>query len=217
MLFLVDFENTQLRGFFGLNLLTEKDKVILFRNSSQKNIPKEIAKELISKADIEQITLVKQEKNGLDFYISVCVGDYLSKNPKEEIAIISNDRGYVAVCDYCKMIYKNKVILAPDICNAINILKNNLPVDFFNNDSKNVVEIKKLKELKPKFEKEEKNKEMCAVAKIVPKNLELVEVFEKSKTAMGFYSNLVKKYGKTEGHRIYHSLKDAGYKCSSKE
>ena len=208
MLYLIDYENTSRFGLSGYNLLKNDDKVILFYGGSE-TIPKDIINHMISVCEVDTVELIKKGKNGLDFYIGIFTGNYLGKNPNEKIAIISKDKGFLAVSDACKKYFNNTVILASDICNANALSKDNFnnSLIYNGNDSIKVSSIKN-------HQKNLLNNKLCTVAKIENKNLELVDIYQESKTPFCFYSNLVHKYGKAEGLRIYHQLKEAGFKKS---
>ena len=108
MYFLVDLENVEQAGLTGTNLLKDDDKVIIFHNSTQKGINSKFAEDIIEKATLETIKLVRKGKNNLDFYIATTVGEISKANPKADIAIISKDKGYIAVHDFCKERYGSK-------------------------------------------------------------------------------------------------------------
>ena len=118
MVYLVDYENIGYNGLIGIEDLNEKDEVVIFHSGQR------ISNNMISiiSCKIREVRLQNKGKNGLDFYIAAACGDYLGKNQKEEIAIISRDSGYSAVRDCCIVSYKNSITLASNICTA-NYLK----------------------------------------------------------------------------------------------
>lgn len=212
MVFLIDYENTWAEALNGTNLLTKDDKLIVFHNQTQLGIPKYYADQIVAKCDIEHITLTRKGKNGIDFYIGTTVGELLGKNPNEEIAILSKDTGYQAVYDFCKAKYGKNIILAANICSAINIKNSNLSMDSIIEPGKNqpFQQIISNRNAKVKKDRElEVNKELCSIAKIEVNvnDLELVKI-STTPSPMAMYNKLLHKYGKKEGHRIYHCLKD---------
>ena len=72
-----------------------------------------------TKATIKYIKVKKTAPNYADFQIATLTGIILGKNSEEKVAIISNDKGYVAVIDYLKndcVTGTNRIIeLAPSI------------------------------------------------------------------------------------------------------
>ena len=211
MVFLIDYENTWAEALNGTNLLTKDDKLIVFHNQTQLGIPKYYADQIVAKCDIEHITLTRKAKNGIDFYIGTTVGEILGKNPKEEIAILSKDTGYQAVYDFCKTKYGVKIILAANICSAINIKNSNLNMDSLIDPGKNQPFQQIISNRKAKVRKDEEiatNNELCSIAKIEVNvnDLELVTI-SKVPSPMAMYNKLLHKYGRSEGHRIYHCLK----------
>lgn len=211
MLYLIDYENTNKLGLSGYNLLTENDKVILFYGGTE-TIPKKIINHMLSTCEVDTIELVQKGKNGLDFYIGIFTGNYLGKNSDEQIAIISKDKGFLAVADACKKYFNSTVILASDICNAVELSNTHFDNSaiYGTNDYIKISSIKN-------HQKNLLNNSLCTAAKIENKNLELVDIYQGSESSFGLYNSLLHKYGKTEGHRIYHQLKEAGFKKSLKE
>lgn len=119
MIFLIDFENVKVRGMQGYQYLQPEDHVILFFSDNAKNLPNQVLftiKNSGCKFDI--IKLKRIGKNGLDFYIASELGRIVTTNCKENIVIISNDKGFNAVKDFWNT--RNIIIYTqPDIEHAI--------------------------------------------------------------------------------------------------
>lgn len=120
MYIILDYENTGSLGLNGIDKLTSKDTVCLFYSEKAHTIDLE-AIEMFknTKATIKYIKVKKTAPNYADFQIATLTGIILGKNSEEKVAIISNDKGYVAVIDYLKndcVTGTNRIIeLAPSI------------------------------------------------------------------------------------------------------
>lgn len=120
MYIILDYENIGSLGLNGIDKLTSKDTVCLFYSEKAHTIDLE-AIEMFknTKATIKYIKVKKTAPNYADFQIVTLTGLILGKNSEEKVAIISNDKGYVAVIDYLKndcVTGINRIIeLAPSI------------------------------------------------------------------------------------------------------
>ena len=123
MYIILDYENTGSLGLNGIDKLTSKDTVCLFYSEKAHTIDLE-AIEMFknTKATIKYIKVKKTAPNYADFQIVTLTGLILGKNNEEKVAIISNDKGYVAVIDYLKndcVTGTNRIIeLAPSIADV---------------------------------------------------------------------------------------------------
>lgn len=101
---LVDYENVHgSNGLKGVEVLTERDTLIIFFSEACRKIKREYMQAIIdSHCDFRIVKLKKTGKNALDFYIAVECGVLFEKGEKE-LAIISNDKGFQAVIDYFKV------------------------------------------------------------------------------------------------------------------
>ena len=98
--FLIDYENVKEGGLKGVDVLKETDTLIIFYSSNCNKIRTDYM-QLITDSGCEfKIVKLKQTgKNGLDFYIAAECG-IISERGEQEIAIISNDKGFKAVIDF---------------------------------------------------------------------------------------------------------------------
>ena len=226
MYFLIDYENTTRDGLNGANLLRKGDILIFFHNKTQTKIAlkDDCLEHIINNCEINHYILKKQGKNGLDFYIATKVGElmnFIKDDPTINIAIISRDKGYEAIRDYCRLAYGKDIIIASDICNAYNYLeKENASMCEYNLDTKQfsfnqIISKRQNKEIL--LNKIEENEVLCDIVKIEvnEEDLELVEIHKNKDFPMKEYPMLLHKYGKKEGHRIYGLLKE--YELTKRE
>lgn len=102
MVILIDYENVSETGFIGWENLKKEDIIYVFYsnevyNTLQNGLMKRIQKNGIQ---VMQIKLLHKGRNALDFYIASKVAEIVADNDKEEICIISKDKGFNAVKDY---------------------------------------------------------------------------------------------------------------------
>lgn len=112
---LVDYENVQMNGMIGIELLTDHDRLDLFYSNSSKTIRKDIISIILkSGCRFTAIKLVDTGKDYLDRYIAVRTGELYARGERE-IAIISKDKGYKAVQDsFAAMKYEDSAIVRTD-------------------------------------------------------------------------------------------------------
>ena len=102
MLYIVDYENVNHSGLCGIDKLLSDDEVELFYSDKADNLPIDILEEILkSKANLKCIKVAKTAPNYLDFHIATKVGSLINTGIKT-ICIVSCDKGYISVQDYCK-------------------------------------------------------------------------------------------------------------------
>ena len=116
--FLVDFGNVRSNGLRGVEYLDKNDYLTLFFSltiHSCENCYLEEIKQFECTFDI--CKLVKTEKNGLDFYIAIRVGEFYGNGNDDIVDIISKDQELYAVSDYwdARLPSNKKMILSPSI------------------------------------------------------------------------------------------------------
>jgi hypothetical protein len=91
-LLLVDYENI---GKIDLNAIPAGVRVLFFFGASQKSVPTEFLKAALRLGErFVPIDIAGQGKNALDFHIAYYLGEYLTRNPALECAILSRDKGF---------------------------------------------------------------------------------------------------------------------------
>ena len=103
---LVDYENVSgSNGLKGADALCEKDTLIIFYSNCCTRIRYDHMQDIIeSGCKFRVIKLKGAGKNALDFYIAAECG-VMSERGEDEIAIISNDKGFQAVIDFLSLIH----------------------------------------------------------------------------------------------------------------
>ena len=132
MYYLIDFENVRSEGLDGCSLIDKDDTIVLFYNNNCKlNLPNETLKFLKEECNVEFFRLINGGKNALDFYIATYIGELLTKNPNEKIAIISKDNGFCAVCDFCSQHFKKTIIKDNSIESVLSRTYEDISIDNF--------------------------------------------------------------------------------------
>ncbi len=99
--FLLDYENTAVRGLYGISELGFDDKVVVF--CSNENIRRALY-DLLKIYEERQVEirvhlLKKRAMNALDFMITTYLGFEVSMEEEKEIFVISADKGYESAID----------------------------------------------------------------------------------------------------------------------
>ena len=101
---LVDYENVHgSNGLKGAEMLRSDDTLIIFYSESCRKIKQEYMRFICeSKCQFRIVKLKNTGKNALDFYIAVEYG-ILYEQGMNDLAIVSNDKGFQAILDYFSM------------------------------------------------------------------------------------------------------------------
>ena len=100
-IYLIDYENTGVKGLAGIEKLKEEDQIILFYGPKTGAIPfDEHVKISQSASHVEYIKTTKTAKNYLDFQLTTYLGYLIASTPVKEYHVISKDSGYDSVIDF---------------------------------------------------------------------------------------------------------------------
>ncbi|MFO1401899.1 MAG: PIN domain-containing protein [Steroidobacteraceae bacterium] len=91
-LLLVDYENI---GKIDLGAIPTGVRVLFFFGASQKSVPKEFLKAALKLGErFVPVDIEGQGKNALDFHVAYYLGEYLTRSPELDCAILSRDKGF---------------------------------------------------------------------------------------------------------------------------
>lgn len=100
-IYLIDYENTGVKGLAGIERLKEEDQIILFYGPKTGSIPfDEHVRISQSASHVEYIKTTKTAKNYLDFQLTTYLGFLIAQTPVKEYHIVSKDSGYDSVIDF---------------------------------------------------------------------------------------------------------------------
>ena len=123
MWYMIDYENVHEEGLYGIEMLKEDDKIFVFYNMGDKeNIENSKLKKAAEKGiSIQYVVLYKTGKNALDFYIASKIGEICGQGTQQDIAVISRDKGYRALCEYWMYVadIRKRIILRDTIYHAL--------------------------------------------------------------------------------------------------
>ena len=110
--FLVDYENTSIRGLYGISCLTGDAKVVVFCSTAviQRAVEDVLQAYKQQGIEIGTFILIKQGKNALDFMISTYLGYEVNSKIDKEIYIISGDHGYGSAVEMAKQLDSRMLI-----------------------------------------------------------------------------------------------------------
>lgn len=215
---LVDYENVSgSNGLKGADALCEKDTLIIFYSNCCTRIRYDHMQDIIeSGCKFRVIKLKGAGKNALDFYIAAECG-VMSERGEDEIAIISNDKGFQAVIDFFAMDQETlnvRIVKAENIENALTLFTN--PED--KQRRKLLIHRKTFLDLTTEYGKiEERNRISRELTQLLKgtmyeeKNTEILNLVftRKSQGKKALYTGALHEFGRKDGTKIYQMIKDS--------
>lgn len=123
MWYMIDYENVHEEGLYGIEMLKKDDRIFVFYNMGDKeNVENGKLREAAEKGiSFQNIVLYKRGKNALDFYISSKIGEICGQGIHQDIAVISGDKGFQALCEYWMYVadIRKRIILRNTIYHAL--------------------------------------------------------------------------------------------------
>ena len=123
MWYMIDYENVHEDGLYGIEMLKKDDKIFVFFNMGDKeNVENGKLREAAEKGiSIQSVVLYKRGKNALDFYIASKIGELCGRGMQQDIAVISGDKGFQALCEYWMYVadIRKRIILRNTIYHAL--------------------------------------------------------------------------------------------------
>lgn len=100
-IYLIDYENTGVKGLYGIERLKEDDLVIVFYGPKTGAVPfDEHVKISTASSHVEYIKTTKTAKNYLDFQLTTYLGYLVAQTPVRTFRIVSKDSGYDSAVDF---------------------------------------------------------------------------------------------------------------------
>ena len=162
--------------------------------------------------EIDICKLFKTGKNGLDFYIACRISELLGEGYNAGLVIISNDKGYSAVCDYWKHNTRHPVniTLSKDIAHGI---VNSSEIS----ERANVIRTsKQMTGIKREFCKYQENKRVREEILELFKGTdymafydEIIDIVQGNNSNKTRYINSIKRFGREDGLAIYRLIRSA--------
>ena len=215
--FLADYENVaMIDGLKGVEYLNENDRIIIFYSEHCPKIRYDELKSIInSKCEFITYKLKQSYKNGLDFYIATETGALIDQGERQ-LAIISRDKGYMAVIDFLKIKYGAEDI---SLCKAHNLENAISNLNDANNKARRSLlkDNMRLLDIEIEYAKyEERNKYKQHIKDILKgTEFELMSndiisyVFATDITQKRtLYTGALRQFGKVNGTNIYRLLKE---------
>ncbi len=209
---LIDYENVGTSGLSGYEYLDGEDHVTLFYSQSCLSIERrqiEVLENNTGSFDIVKLKTVG--KNGLDFYIAVKVGQMIERDPESKILIITKDSGYSAIRDYCELYsgLRDRVVIQKDIVSGIDSIDGNT-------GRRRMIDhqIERIS-IETEFARYEERKHMRNTiiehfrgTEYAAKIDSILGIIENSASQRERYLSSLRSFGRINGTRIYHMLKD---------
>lgn len=100
-IYLIDYENTGVKGLYGIEKLREDDLVIIFYGPKTGAVPfDEHVRISTAASHVEYIKTTKTAKNYLDFQLTTYLGYLVAQTQVRVFRIVSKDSGYDSVVDF---------------------------------------------------------------------------------------------------------------------
>lgn len=212
MYFLVDYENVNYAGLEGTELLEKDDTIaFFFSDKNDKIINYRMMDIKDSGCSFEAYKLKNVQKNALDFYIASKVGEIFALEPDAKVAIISADKGYMAVIDFWKPRLKvaNQLVRAKTIANAVKAVHGE--------DARKRIANERMKflDLSVEYGKYEERSRIVRMLKDRLRNTEyeiyipqIVDMLATVSTPKVLYLDSLKCFGRKDGIEIYRKIKE---------
>lgn len=102
-IYLIDYENTGVKGLYGIEKLKEDDLIVVFYGPKTGAVPFDDHVRISSSVShVEYIKTNKTAKNYLDFQLTTYLGYLVAHTGLKEYYVISKDSGYDSVVDFWK-------------------------------------------------------------------------------------------------------------------
>ena len=212
---LVDYENVGSCGLIGSDMLCTNDIVTIFYNSSNVSIERQYINAIKRQAGgFSIVKLIRSGKNALDFYIAVMVGQIILDNPHNIILIVSKDKGFRVINDYCTKYtdLKSGVYISDNIEAGIVACENDTL------RRRMIIERRTRLSIEAEFKsymllKERQNNITTVLTGTEYETLssDIVSITEPCTSSREIYLSMLKRFGRDSGCRIYRIIKEAIY------
>ena len=205
--FFVDYENVNTKGLMGVEYLHSDDCVLFFYSDSANLVSKQQWRVIEnSKCEVRFIKLIREGKNGLDFYIASELANVITQEPFNENVIISHDKGFNAVRDYWRNRDGLQVIRCDSISDFIAYIKGHkvCVMNLCSKDKRNLDELRK--EYAVNHETENMLRKIYAGTEYVLSIKDIQNIYEDNHDLLAKYRAFLKKFGKDKGTEAYHML-----------
>lgn len=100
-IYLIDYENTGVKGLYGIENLQEDDLIVVFYGPKTGAVPfDDHVRISTSVSHVEYIKTSKTAKNYLDFQLTTYLGYLVAHTGIKEYYVISRDSGYDSIVDF---------------------------------------------------------------------------------------------------------------------
>ncbi len=103
-IYLIDYENTGVKGLYGIEKLHEEDLIVVFYGPKTGAVPFDDHVRISSAVShVEYIKTSKTAKNYLDFQLTTYLGYLTAHTGVKDYCIVSKDSGYDSVVDFWRI------------------------------------------------------------------------------------------------------------------
>ena len=145
-IYLIDYENTGVKGLYGIEKLQEDDLIVVFYGPKTGAVPFDDHVRISSAVShVEYIKTSKTAKNYLDFQLTTYLGYLIAHTGVKEYCVISKDGGYDSVIDFWKsrgmsIVRRETISVEKPVKQTVRKTKKQSPVENENENIKSVPE-----------------------------------------------------------------------------
>ncbi|MCD8014393.1 MAG: PIN domain-containing protein [Lachnospiraceae bacterium] len=211
--FLIDYENVRETGLDGVEHLYNTDTITIFYSAvCEKISQKSMDFILHSGCRFQAVRLKRTGKNALDFYIVSMVGALFGAGFSGKVVVVSKDKGYAAMKDYWMShgISSERILLKATVKEGILASnENSIRRKLISAGTSQLSIEKEYAKYQERARLKKKIEALFANTEYEDEVAKIFELTETEKKPKDLYLGSLKRFGRTDGTRIYRFLKQA--------
>ncbi|MCC8050116.1 MAG: PIN domain-containing protein [Clostridiales bacterium] len=211
--FLVDYENVREAGLDGVEHLYDTDAITIFYSAVCEKISKRFMGFILqSGCSFQVVRLKRTGKNALDFYIVSMIGALFGAGFAGKVVVVSKDKGYAAMKDYWMScgIPSERILLKASVKDGIlSSNENSIRRKLISTGASQLDIGKEYAKYQEKERLKKKIETLFADTEYENEVAKIFELTEAEKKPKDLYLGSLKRFGRTDGTKIYRFLKQA--------
>ncbi|MCD7882431.1 MAG: PIN domain-containing protein [Lachnospiraceae bacterium] len=211
--FLIDYENVREAGLEGLEHLYDTDAITIFYSAACEKISKRSMDFILqSGCHFQAVRLKRTGKNALDFYIVSMIGALFGTGFAGKVVVVSKDKGYTAMKDYWmeQGIQSERILLKATVKDGILASnENSIRRRMISAGASQLSIGKEYAKYQERERLKKKIETLFAGTEYEDEVAKIFELTEAEKKPRDLYLGSLKRFGRTDGTKIYRFLKQA--------
>ncbi len=211
--FLIDYENVREAGLDGVEYLYDTDAITIFYSAVCEKISKRSMDFILqSGCNFQAVRLKRTGKNALDFYIVSMIGALFGAGFAGKVVVVSKDKGYAAMKDYWMScgIPSERILLKASVKDGIlSSNENSIRRKLISAGASQLDIGKEYAKYQEKERLKKKIETLFADTEYEDEVAKIFELTEAEKKPKDLYLGSLKRFGRTDGTKIYRFLKQA--------